>query len=378
MVWFFMSLSFLWLGVSVKHLRCRFQLTGGSVGRLGLMFNACKSIFICNLSKIAEIEGQQVMANTTPAAREIPAHSDPLGETLYSLRLNGLVYANSRLSAPWGVDMPPMPGKMMFHIVTRGGCWLRFGNSERDYLRPGELALLPRGEGHAIASGEQEDCVPFFDIPVSKLSERFELMEYGGGGEETRLVCGVLGFDHVAGEKLVSQLPQIIHMQSDNGRLPGQLQPLIDLMTEEASALGAGGETVVAHLADIIVIQAIRYWVATAPEAGSGWLGALKDPRIGKALAAIHARPEASWTVDSLARHAGMSRSGFSARFTEINGTSVKQYLTEWRMQLARMKIMQSPVTLADLAEELGYQSEAAFSRAYKRVMGVPPLRGRA
>jgi AraC-like DNA-binding protein len=285
------------------------------------------------------------------------------------------MYAQSELSAPWGVEMPPMNGRMMFHIVTKGACWLRFPNHANILLQPGELALLPKGEGHLISSHDSMNCKPFFDIPVSKLSDRFEFMRYGGGGEETLLTCGVLSFDHAAGQKLISQLPPLIHMQSDNGKLPGHLQPLIQLMAEEATSLSAGGETVVAHLADIIVIQAIRYWVEDSPEASSGWLGALKDPKIGKALAVMHAHPESDWTVDSLAQQAGMSRSGFSARFTEVIGTSVKRYLTEWRMSLARMKIMQSSAPLADLAEELGYKSEAAFSRAYKRVFGVAPMR---
>lgn len=324
---------------------------------------------------------------STAEQREIPAFSDTLGETLYALRLNGLVYANSDLIAPWGIEMPPMPGKMMFHIVTQGGCWLRFPDNESLFLQPGELALIPRGEGHLIAHSEAQPCTPFFDIPVTKLSERFEYMRYGGESaevsegeteqaiEDTRLTCGVLGFDHVAGQKLVSQLPQIIHIKSDDNALPPQLQAMIQLMEQEATTLAPGGETVMAHLADIIVIQAIRYWISHAPEASKGWLGALQDPKLGKALAAIHGDPASNWTVDSLAAQAGMSRSGFSARFTEVIGTSVKHYLTEWRMHLARMRIMQSPVTLTELAEELGYQSEAAFSRAYKRVFGVPPLR---
>jgi len=307
--------------------------------------------------------------------RAFPQSTDTLGETLYSLRLNGTVYANSELTAPWGTEMPPMEGKMMFHIVTQGGCWLRFPDHEDVFLKPGDLALLPRGEGHCISHEPSSPCVPFFDIPVTKLSERFELMRYGGGGEQTHLICGILSFDHMAGKKLIEQLPALIHIKSDNGELPQKLQTLIQLMAEEASTLGAGGETIVAHLADIIVIHAIRYWIEHSPEAQQGWLGALKDPKIGKALAIMHAHPEAQWTVDELANQAGMSRSGFSARFTEVIGTSVKQYLTEWRMNLARIKIMQSPISLIDLAEELGYTSEAAFSRAYKRVFGVPPLR---
>lgn len=311
----------------------------------------------------------------TAQQRDIPASSDTLGETLYSLRLNGLMYANSELSSPWGIEMPPMDGKMMFHIVNAGKCWLRFRDHEPVCLQPGELALMPRGEGHIISATEAEDCIPFFDIPITKLSERFEFMRYGGGGEQTLLTCGVLSFDHVAGKKLISQLPPLIHMTTDNGELPSHLQSLIELMSAEASTLRPGGETVIAHLSDIIVIQAIRYWVEHAPEASRGWLGALKDPKIGKALSAIHSHPESTWTVGSLAERAGMSRSGFAARFSEVVGISAKQYVTEWRMSLARMKIMQTDVSLADLAEELGYQSEAAFSRAYKRIMGVPPLR---
>jgi AraC-like DNA-binding protein len=317
--------------------------------------------------------------------RDIPARADTLGETLYSLRLNGAVYANSELTAPWGIEMPPMGGMMMFHIVTEGGCWLRFNDNESIYLKPGELAMIPRGEGHCIAHSEDQPCEPFFDIPVTKLSERLEYMRYGGSedgtgeegpGEETRLICGVLGFDHIAGQKLVSQLPQIIHIQCDDADLPCRpLQAMIELMEQEAASLAPGGETVMAQLADIIVIHAIRYWIEHAPEGSKGWLGALEDPKLGKALAAIHAHPETHWTVDRLAEQAGMSRSGFSARFTEVLGTSVKHYLTDWRMNLARMKILQSPVTLTELAQDLGYQSEAAFSRAYKRVFGVPPLR---
>lgn len=307
--------------------------------------------------------------------REIPKLSDTLGQTLYSLRLNGLMYANSELTAPWGVEMPPMYGKMMFHIVTKGGCWLGFKNDESVFLQPGELVLIPKGEGHSIASEKDMECKNFFDIPVTKLSERFEFMRYGGGGDETHVTCGILSFDHIAGQKLISQLPPVIHIKSENNELPEQLNTLINIMAQEVANASTGGETVVANLADIIVIKAIRYWLEHSTEAKGGWLGALKDPKIGKALAAIHNQPGTTWNVERLAEQAGMSRSGFSARFTEIMGMSVKQYLTEWRMHLARMKIMQSSVSLPDLAEDLGYQSEAAFSRAYKRVFGLPPFR---
>lgn len=310
----------------------------------------------------------------TTHQRDIPTPQDPLGETLYSLRLNGVIYAKSELTAPWGIDMPPLEGKIMFHIITQGACWLRLPDHADTYLQPGDIALLARGEGHLISYDEHIQCEPFFDIPVTQISKRFEFIQYGGGGETTLLTCGVLGFDTVVGQKLISQLPSIIHMKSGEG-VTHSLQELIKLMAEESKALSVGGEAIVAHLADIIVIKAIRHWLDHAPEANKGWLGALKDPKIGKALNAMHTNPESDWTLESLAAEVGMSRSGFSARFTEVIGTSAKQYLTEWRMGLARMKIMESPISLIELAEDLGYTSEAAFSRAYKRVFGVPPLR---
>ena len=312
---------------------------------------------------------------TTNKQRKIPKLSDALGETLYSLRLNGVIYAQSELTAPWGIEMPPMSGKMMFHIVTQGSCWLKLPTQESIRLESGELLLLPKGEGHSICSEESIQCEPFFDIEVSQLSERFEFMRYGGGGTQTLLTCGVLSFEHVAGKKLITQLPQYIHIKQGTEQFNEQMNSLIQLMNEEALTLGAGGETVIANLADIIVIKAIRHWIEHAPEAGQGWLGALKDPKIGKALSVIHSQPNVNWTVERLAQQAGMSRSGFSARFSEVIGTSAKQYLTEWRMSLARLKIMQSPVPLIELAESLGYTSEAAFSRAYKRIFGEPPLR---
>ena len=165
------------------------------------MFNALISILFCSLSN------KEVFQMDDIKQREIPKLSDTLGQTLYSLRLNGLMYANSELSAPWGVEMPPMSGKMMFHIVTKGRCWLRFKNEETVFLQPGELVLIPKGEGHSIASEQNIECKGFFEIPVTKLSERFEFMRYGGGGEETHITCGILSFDHIAGQKLISQLP---------------------------------------------------------------------------------------------------------------------------------------------------------------------------
>ena len=308
------------------------------------------------------------------ATRDVPRHTDPLGEMLYLIRLNGALYCQSELTSPWGIEMPAMTGKMMFHIVLHGECWLNSGDKSIQ-LSAGSLALLPSGLGHTISSDQHQNAVPLFDITIQQISDRYELMEFGGGGDYTQLACGVISFDHVAGAKLIEQLPSQIHIPSAEAESNLQLSTTLQLLQAEAASLNTGGETVMAHLADIIVIQAIRHWLETAEEAQTGWIAALKDPKIGKALSAMHEQPSEPWTVDSLASIAGMSRSGFTAKFTEQTGNSVKQYLTEWRMSLARMRLQHESLPLGQLAEELGYQSEAAFSRAYKRIMGESPVR---
>ena len=310
-----------------------------------------------------------------PHQRSLPETSDPLGQALYQLRLNGSLYCQSELSSPWGLSMPEMPGEMMFHIILKGNCWLSFDGESHVPLPQGSLALVPKGQGHSISSHAGVGCTPLFDVPVQQISERYELMRFGGNGEPTSLLCGVVSFDPIAGAKLIEQLPKSIVLTPSNEDQSTWLKSTLQLIAIEAQRLRLGGETIMAHLADIIVIQAIRHWIETADAAKAGWLGALKDPKLGKALVAIHSQPSESWTVDQLAKAAGMSRSGFSARFTQVIGTSVKQYLTHWRMTIARSKILSGDMTLGELSEELGYQSEAAFSRAYKRVMGESPVR---
>jgi len=308
-----------------------------------------------------------------PAKREVPAFTDPLGETLHLLRLNGTLYCRSELTAPWGIDMPAFEGYMIFHVVTSGQCWLEVDGEEPRLLQQGSLALVPHGNGHRIRSNLSADTEPLFDIPVEQVSERYEIMRYGGNGDLTHLTCGVVSFDHVAGRQLIAQLPSVLQIDTWDDEEGSWLQSTLRFIAREARELKPGGETVITHLADILIIQAIRSWIDSAPEADQGWLAALRDNHVGRALAAIHRQPEKNWTVASLASEVGMSRSGFSARFTKLVGKSAKRYLTQWRMQLARTQLQQTSDSIMVLAERLGYQSEAAFCRAFKRVFGVSP-----
>ena len=303
----------------------------------------------------------------------LPQTEDPLGEILHSLHLEGVLYCRSNLTAPWGIDLPPLEDCMMFHIVTSGSCWLEVEGSPSILMQRGSLALVPHGRGHIMRNASDTEPTPLFDIPVEKMSPRYEILNHGGGGEPAQAICVVVKFDSVAAERIMKLLPPILHMDSLEQDENDWLHSTLRFISREAKALRPGGETVITRLADILVIQMIRTWLASTQESSMGWVAALRDPQIGQALAAIHRAPAQAWTVESLARQASMSRSNFSARFTEMVGESAMRYLTWWRMQLARRDLRESSVTLFVLAERLGYQSEAAFSRAFKRIFGVSP-----
>ena len=316
-------------------------------------------------------------AEPTPPPANAWASADPLGETLHSLRLEGVVYARSRLTAPWGVEMPPMPDCVMFHVVTAGECFMEFPDRAPAIVRPGEFALMPRGEGHFIKHAEGARTKPYFDLPIQHISQRYELLDYGGGGHETTLICGAVRFAHPAANDLISLLPSLIHIKTWSTNASAAhaewMHSTLRLMAAEASARQPGGETIVTRLADILVIQAIRAWLIENPTARGGWLGALSDDRIGPAILQIHREPEKDWTVASLAELVAMSRSAFSARFTDLVGEPALQYLTRWRKHLAGSWLQENKTTAAECAAKLGYNSEAAFNRAFKRVMGKPP-----
>ena len=205
------------------------------------------------------------------------------------------------------------------------------------------------------------------------VSERYEILRHGEGGEPTTLICGAVRFDHPSAHNLVAMLPPLIEVEGSNSAQPDWLQGTLRLMAAEARELRPGGEAVITRLGDILVIQAIRSWIETDPAARTGWLGALQDRQIGRAITLIHRDPARAWTLASLAGEVAMSRSAFAARFTELVGEPPMAYLARWRMHLARDALTEQGSTVAELASRLGYRSEAAFARAFKRVIGTPP-----
>jgi AraC-like DNA-binding protein len=197
--------------------------------------------------------------------------------------------------------------------------------------------------------------------------------QHFGGGAATSLLCGAVRFDDPAAQRLLALLPPRICIEASNAPQSQWMQSTLQWLAAEASVLRAGGETVITRLADILVIQAIRSWMTQDPAAQTGWLGALRDKQIGRAIALIHRDPARDWTLAALAAEVAMSRSAFAARFTQLVGEPAMHYVARWRMQLALTRLREDATPLAELAGHLGYQSEAAFSRAFKRFIGVSP-----
>ncbi|HEY1360035.1 MAG TPA: AraC family transcriptional regulator [Thermoleophilaceae bacterium] len=299
--------------------------------------------------------------------------ADPLGEALHFLRMNGAFYCRSDLTAPWGLTMPPMPGYLWFHVVTSGRFWLEADGDDGRWIQLGDLALVPHGEGHVLRSEPGAPAPGILDLERESVSERYEILRHGDGGAPTGLICGAVRFEHPAARNLVEILPETIHIEASSSPRLEWMQSMLRLMGAEASELRPGGEAVITRLADILVIQAIRAWMETDPAARTGWLGALQDPQIGQAISLIHRNPADNWTVASLADELAMSRSAFAARFTELVGEPVMRYVTRWRMHIAMAALKEESATVGEVADRLGYRSEAAFSRAFKRMTGKSP-----
>ncbi len=296
------------------------------------------------------------------------AVTDLLDRTLGDLGMSGVFYAVSELASPWGIAMPPLPGTMVFHLVTRGSAEVVVGD-RRAAVTPGTVLLVPHGQGHAITDGTDPEPTPLFDLPRVETGDRYERIVLPGPGEVTELVCGAVRFSGLAAARLVRSLPPVLEVSE--GLDPGWVKAAFALLAAESLAGQPGTDAVTARVADVLVIQAVRAWLRGSPT--TGWVAALRDPRLGAALDAVHADAAAPWTLASLAAHAHLSRSAFAARFADLVGEPPMAYVTAWRMDLAARLVRETDWSLARVAERVGYRSEAAFNRAFRRAHGVTP-----
>lgn len=300
-----------------------------------------------------------------------PPPKDALSEVLADLRLADGTYGRCELSSPWGIDFPPHV-QARFHFVVSGDVWLRAPRRGWIQLHAGDVVVMPQGVHHALANKPNGRVKPLERMPLEEIGDRTYQMRTDGSGAKAVLVCCSVGFDQPAVEPLLRLMPPMLLVRA-GAREDPVLPILLDAMSQEVLGRRVGAATVMTRLADVVITRVIRSWVESKTEDTQGWLAAIRDPHIGRALAAMHQRPGDPWSVESLADVASLSRSAFSERFALIIGMPPARYLTQWRMNLARGWLHDDQLTVAEAATRLGYDSEAAFSRAFKRWTGVPP-----
>jgi len=294
---------------------------------------------------------------------------DVLADVLGDLRLEGSFYARSDLGAPWGLAFSAADGAS-FHVVVEGRCWLRLAD-DRILLGAGDLALLPHGRDHRLGDAPDGPAAPLTALPSERIGSTVASLRYGGDGERALLVCGGVRFAGPVAHPFLEALPPVLVLRRGQGE--GWLAATLALLGDEARAARAGGPAVLTRLMDILVIQAIRAWLEGDAARGADWRGALRDPQVGPTLALMHRRPGEPWTVASLAATAHLSRSVFSERFTRLVGVPPMRYLARWRMHLAGGLLREDRLGVGEVTRRLGYGSEAAFSRAFKRHSGTAP-----
>jgi AraC-like DNA-binding protein len=296
---------------------------------------------------------------------------DVMSEILRDLRLAHAAYGRSEFTAPWGLELPFEEG-VRFHFMVEGECWLHAGDRPPLRLMQGDIVLLPHGTGHVIADRLGAPPQQLREIDRALVGNNIYRLRAGGDGPRALIICCTIGFDGPTAHPLLQMLPELLHISATE-HPDRNLADLLRIMAEEVGDQRIGSATIMARLADVVVTRLIRTWIETRPAEMGGWLAAVRDAHIGRAIAAIHRRPGARWTVDALAAEARLSRSTFADRFTALLGVSPARYLLQWRMRLAAAWLRGDVMSIAEAAEQLGYASEPAFSRAFKRFFGATP-----
>jgi len=293
---------------------------------------------------------------------------DVLTNVLETNQVRGVILSAYRHVAPWGLRIAT-PDVLGFHLVTEGECWLRT-KGEPIRLLQGDLVVLPSGADHVVSDGPASPA-----ISIEAFLERERRGERRAPAKDARhttMVCGAFRCEG-GPSPLFSLLPPVLHVTAPEIRASAPLDAALRLLLTEIDRRRPGSEALIDRLVDALFIYVLRAWVEQQPENARGWLGALHDPAIGHVISLVHKEPARRWTVDAFAAAAKMSRAAFARRFTQLVGMPPLTYLTRWRLELARRALRDSNRTLAAIASDVGYESEFAFSRAFKRQLGAAP-----
>lgn len=313
---------------------------------------------------------------------------DILSDVLRTVSLSGAVFFDVEASSPWVAEAPAatsvaplvMPNAqhvIEYHVITSGFGWATLLDSDEEPVRlaPGSIIMFPQGDRHVLSSRTQMRAEPNFGIfdQPENLSPPFYVQNFGGGPEKTTMTCGFLGCDRLPFNPIIQALPRMIHVPDGYTAGDGWLSNLITGIMKESRNKRVGTDSVLSRLSELIFIEVLRSYMESLPSDASGWLAALSDRHVGRAISLLHAEPKRSWTLEMLAREVGVSRTVLVSRFTERLGVAPITYLSHWRMQLAAGMLAGSGTSIAKVAADVGYESEAAFSRTFKRCTGLSP-----
>jgi len=313
---------------------------------------------------------------------------DVLSEVLRVVKLEGALFFNAEFTAPWclrssgsaGITpfLTPAPRHLIvYHFLTEGRAYARLPDGKRVILNAGDIVILPHGDSHYLGNGTPERPVDSVKTFAKNLSQGLKLVRYGGGGETTRFVCGYLGCDPRLSEVFLAGLPPMLKVNVSGDPSGQWLEQSIRFSVDEVNGLNAGSSLVLAKLSEVLIVETLRRYINSLPPEEKGWLAGARDPVIGKALALLHKEPAEAWTISDLARKVGLSRTRLAERFRHFLEESPMAYLAKWRLKLGAEILQSSGDSVAEIAATVGYGSEAAFNRAFKREFDCPPAQFR-
>lgn len=337
----------------------------------------------------AGVHDRTTTAADRGTARPVPAVVPPgvLTSTLDGVRLAGALFLRAEYTEGWSYESPPAgelagllrPGRdrlVLFHIVADGRCWISLAGGERHWAGAGDVIVLPYGDQHRMGGSGDAECVPIATLLDPPPWERLPVIRHGAGGPRTEVVCGYLEADDPLFDPGMAALPPVFVVRP-TGAAARWVTASIEYAVQQSAAATPGG-AVGTRLPELLLVEVLRLHLTTAPSSPSGWLVALRDPVLAPALAALHRAPERKWTVGDLAAAAAVSRSLLDDRFRRVLGSSPIHYLTRWRMHVAQDLLAGTRLGVRAVAHRVGYDSEEAFSRAFKRTLGRSPAHWRA
>ena len=374
----------------------------GAVGAMEIVLMIISAMSLCCLLRPdrtrgmavclgADIVGTPAQANDAlagclaqDAGKVTPRPMDALSDVLRVVRLKGGVFLHAEFTAPWcifsqvtredcGSLLEGAEHLVLYHYVVEGRLNAQIPNGKSVEIEAGEVVIFPHNHGHLLGSHLDLPPVPSKQVVGVSPEGGLWVIRHGGGGEQTRVVCGFLGCDRLEGNPLADALPPLLRFDARQGSAAAWMKSSLEFAAHEIATRRAGSETVLAKLSELLFVEALQRYVEGLPDEQTGWLAGLKDPFVSRALSLLHGRVAQEWTVNDLGREVGLSRSALADRFTRLIGEPPMRYLARWRIQVAAHELRNSDTPLARIAEQVGYESEAAFNRAFKRNFGVPP-----